>query len=63
MHRAGRLMVILGIALIALGLVLGFGLLFLDADHPAVDLLGLVPLGFLVLFSGVVATLFGRPDA
>jgi hypothetical protein len=61
MHRAGRILIWLGLALTALGLTGGFALLFLDSDSAAVNLLGLVPLGFVTLFAGVVATLFGAP--
>lgn len=63
MYRAGRLLIWLGVALCAVGLVGGFAMLFRDSDAAAVNLLGLVPLGFVLLFAGVVATLFGTPRA
>ena len=56
MYRAGRIAVYLGIVLITVGLVLGFGAMFVDSDSLAVELIGLVPLGFVVLLAGVVVT-------
>lgn len=61
MHRTGTILVWLGLILNVVGLVFGFGAMFLDADQQAVNLLGLVPLGFMALLGGVVMVLFGRP--
>ena len=61
MHRLGTWMVWIGLILNLVGLVFGFGAMFIDADHQAVNLLGLVPLGFMVLLGGVVTVLFSRP--
>lgn len=61
MHRFGSVLVWTGVILTAVGLVFGFGAMFLDADHQAVNLLGLVPLGFMALLAGVVMVLFSRP--
>lgn len=49
-----------GIALTAIGLLVGFGLMFAGVDDYAVLFLGAVPFGFLFLFSGLVGTLLGR---
>jgi hypothetical protein len=54
MERAGRIMVYLGIILIATGLIGGFVALFQNADGVAVNLLFLVPLGFVALLTGTV---------
>ena len=54
-------MVWLGLVLTLVGLIAGFGVMAYDADHVAVNLLGLVPLGFLAMFAGIVAVLFGAP--
>ena len=54
-------MVWIGLILNLVGLVFGFGAMFIDADHQAVNLLGLVPLGFMALLGGVVMVLFSRP--
>lgn len=61
MHRFGSFLVWLGVILSTVGLVFGFGAMFMDADHQAVNLLGLVPLGFMALLAGVVTVLFSRP--
>jgi hypothetical protein len=56
MYRVGRIAVWLGIVLIAAGLVVGFTAMFADSDSVAVNTLGLVPLGFVVLLAGTVMT-------
>lgn len=62
MERTGRIMVYLGILLIATGLIGGFLALFQDADGVAVNLLMLVPLGFAALLTGtVISQLLTRP--
>lgn len=57
MYKAGKFAVWLGVGLTALGLFVGFPLMFLDYDDLAMRFLTAVPFGFLFLFSGVVATL------
>jgi cytochrome bd-type quinol oxidase subunit 1 len=61
MHRFGQLAVYLGILLVAVGLIGGFAAMFRDADDLAVNLLVLVPLGFVALLTGVVVTQLHRP--
>lgn len=61
MHKVGTVMVWLGLVLSLVGVVFGFGAMFIDADHQAVSLLGLVPIGFMFLLAGVVTVLFSRP--
>jgi len=64
MRRVGRYTVYAGIILVILGLIGGFTALFRDADSLAVNLLTLVPLGFVVLLVGtVVSQLSGTPDS
>ncbi|MDV3237915.1 MAG: hypothetical protein LOY58_03595 [Gammaproteobacteria bacterium] len=62
MHRFGRIAVYLGILLSVIGLVGGFTAMFRDAEGIAVNLLILVPLGFVALLTGVVVTQLHRPD-
>jgi len=62
MHRFGQLAVYLGILLVAVGLIGGFAAMFQDADDLAVNLLVLVPLGFVALLTGVVVTQLHRPS-
>ncbi|MCW9057956.1 MAG: hypothetical protein OQL11_03685 [Gammaproteobacteria bacterium] len=61
MRRFGVISVYAGILLIMVGLIGGFGALFVDADHIAVNLLTLVPLGFVALLTGTVVCQLNRP--
>ncbi len=61
MQRLGVVSVYAGILLITVGLIGGFGALFVDADHIAVNLLTLVPLGFAALLTGTVVSQLNRP--
>jgi hypothetical protein len=61
LHKFGSFLVWIGLILSAGGVVFGFGAMFIDADHQAVNLLGLVPLGFMALLCGVVMVLFSHP--
>jgi len=57
--RLGRYTVFLGIALVVVGMVLGFGALFVDSASPLVKAIALVPIGFLLLLTGTVVALLG----
>lgn len=59
MYKAGKWAVWFGVLLTAVGLLVGFPLLFLDHDDLAMAFLTAVPWGFLFLFSGLVGTLLG----
>lgn len=61
MHRAGRVSIYIGIALVLSGLVVGFGAMFMDYDNQAKVLIGLVPIGFVLLLAGTVATQLAPP--
>ena len=61
MNTAGRVAVIVGIALIVAGLVIGFGAMFMGEDQQAVDWLALVPLGFVVMLAGTVSSQLTKP--
>ena len=52
--RVGRALLTVGIAITALGLVLGFAFLMSDHDGWAKRFLFTVPIGFLLLFTGLV---------
>jgi len=52
--RIGRIATWLGIILIAVGLVAGFGLIWLGHHQTAKTFLMLTPIGFLLLLTGVV---------
>jgi hypothetical protein len=57
----GRYTVFLGIAMIAAGMVVGFGAMFVNPDSPWVRFIALVPFGFLALLTGTVVSLLQRP--
>jgi len=61
MHRAGRVSIYIGIALVAMGLIVGFTAMFMDYDNLAKMLIGLVPIGFVLLLAGTVATQLSPP--
>mgnify|MGYP000541327268 CR=1 FL=1 len=61
MERVGRYTVYFGILLIAVGLVGGFTALFQDANSAAVNILILVPLGFVALLAGTVVSQLMTP--
>ena len=61
-HKLGVWALIFGGVLTAVGLVAGFGMMFAGIDDYAKTFLGLVPLGFLCGFTGVVMTLLGKSD-
>jgi hypothetical protein len=59
MHQAGRFAIYIGIGLIAVGLIVGFTFMFMGNDDQAKFLIGLVPIGFVLLLAGMVTTLLG----
>ena len=61
MHRVGRWAIYAGIFLVAIGMVVGFIAMFRDADDIAITALGLIPLGFIALLAGTVATQLSQP--
>ena len=61
MYQAGRISIYIGIGLVALGLIIGFGLMWLDHDDEAKIFIGLVPIGFVLLLAGTVSTLLAPP--
>jgi uncharacterized membrane protein len=60
MHKAGRFVVIAGILLIVSGMVIGFTLLFKDGESAIIWLGTIIPLGFIVLLTGMVTTLLSE---
>lgn len=61
MHRFGVVMLVAGGILTVLGLAVGFATMFAGKDELAKLFLGIVPLGFIVGFTGVATTLLFRP--
>ena len=57
MHQVGKVTIYIGIGLAAIGLIVGFGAMILDHDSQAKNLLGLVPVGFVLMLLGTVTSL------
>jgi hypothetical protein len=62
MHRAGQIAIYIGIGLVAVGLIVGFTLMFMGNDDQAKLFIGLVPIGFVGLLAGMVSTLLAPRD-
>lgn len=60
-HRFGTVALVVGVSLVLVSLVSGFYFLMTDQDDVAKRLLPLVPVGFLIVFTGLVASLFSAP--
>ncbi|HIP68514.1 MAG TPA: hypothetical protein EYH06_07970 [Chromatiales bacterium] len=54
MQRIGRITTWLGIILTTVGLIAGFGLIWLGHHQTAKSFLMMTPIGFLLLLTGVV---------
>ncbi len=61
MHRVGRITIYIGIALVAGGLIIGFSTMFLGYVNQAKFFIGLIPVGFVLLLAGTVATQLSAP--
>jgi len=62
MYQAGRIAIYIGIGLIAVGLIVGFTLMFMGNDDQAKLFIGLVPIGFVSLLAGTVTVLLQPPQ-
>jgi len=60
MHKAGRFAVIAGIMLIVIGMVIGFTLLVNKGENAIIWLGTIIPVGFVVLLTGMVTTLLSQ---
>ncbi len=61
MHRFGMLSLYVGLVLGIIGLLGGFGMMFAGSDNWAKPMIAMVPIGFLLVFNGVVTTLLHSP--
>ncbi|OOC10725.1 MULTISPECIES: hypothetical protein [Thioalkalivibrio] len=61
MHRFGMISIYVGLVLSIVGLFGGFGLMFAGEQTWSKPLVAMVPLGFLLVFNGVVTTILHRP--
>ncbi len=62
MHQVGRVTIYIGIALIVIGMIVGFTAMFMDSDNLAKIFIGLVPIGFVLLLTGTVMTQLSAPN-
>ena len=60
MHKAGKYAVYAGILLTVSGMVIGFTLLFNESENAIIWLGTIIPLGFIILFTGMVTTLLSE---
>jgi len=63
MYQLGKITIYVGIALVAIGLIVGFTAMLLDNDNLAKVFIGLVPIGFILLLTGTVASQLSAPTA
>ena len=61
MYRFGRYSIIAGIVLTVIALIMGFGAMFREVEEWAKFFLSLIPIGFLVTFTGLVTVLMIGP--
>ena len=62
MHRVGKITIYIGIALVAVGLVIGFSAMLMGYSNQAKMFIGLIPIGFVLLLAGTVATQLSAPN-
>jgi uncharacterized membrane protein len=62
MKNLGRTTVYIGIFLSAIGLILGFAAMFTGWDKHAVVLLNVIPIGFVLMLAGTVASQFSNKN-
>jgi len=62
MYQVGKITIYIGIALTIIGMLVGFTAMFMDSDNLAKFFIGLVPIGFVLLLTGTVATQLSAPN-
>ena len=62
MLKLGRFAVFAGIALIVVGMVIGFTLLYQEEENAIIWLGTIIPVGFVVLLTGTVTSLLSHND-
>ncbi len=62
MLRYGRIAVLAGSIVTLISLVIGFGAMFMGEDNLAKPFIALIPVGFVTVFAGLVATLLVGTD-
>ena len=62
MHKAGKYAVIAGILLTVIGMIIGFTLLIKESENAIIWLGTIIPIGFIVLFTGMVTTILSKDN-
>ena len=62
MHRVGKITIYIGVALVAVGLIIGFSSMIMGYGDQAKIFIGMIPIGFVLLLSGTVATQLSAPN-
>ncbi|WP_018865063.1 MULTISPECIES: hypothetical protein [Thioalkalivibrio] len=63
MHRFGVISIWVGLVIAVIGLFGGFGLMFTGEQTWSKPLIAAVPIGFLLVFTGLVTTILYRETA
>ncbi|MGM0554638.1 MAG: hypothetical protein ACQETK_12880 [Pseudomonadota bacterium] len=61
MHRFGVISLYVGLVMAIIGLIGGFGLMISGEQSWSKPLVAMVPIGFLLVFNGLVTTILHRP--
>ena len=61
--KVGRVVLIIGLLITVIGLIAGFTLMFKGYDDLAKVFLMIIPIGFIVGFAGLTATLITSPES
>jgi hypothetical protein len=61
--KVGRYLFVLGLIVTVVGLIAGFTLMFQDYDEWAKMFLMIIPIGFVIGFAGLTATLITSPES
>ncbi len=61
MHRFGVISLYVGLVMSIVGLIGGFGLMISGEQSWSKPLIAMVPIGFLLVFNGLVTTILHRP--
>ena len=61
--KVGRFLFVLGLIITVVGLIAGFTLMFKDYDELAKVFLMIIPIGFIIGFAGLTATLITSPES
>ncbi|RVU83915.1 hypothetical protein EOL70_13965 [Leucothrix sargassi] len=61
--KVGRIVFVIGLIITIIGLIAGFTLMFKGYDDLAKVFLMIIPMGFIIGFAGLTATLITSPES